>query len=127
MKKAILYTRVENGNQKSGSEEIVTQELELRKYCEKNQIEVINVIHEYAPGKDFNRPEFTSLHLAIRKGELKPDLLLFTSIYVFSENVADVLKMHHSLLKFGVTTKALREIQVVFVGIKNDGKQNGKI
>ncbi len=116
MKKAILYTRVEKGEISNPKESLAAQEKELREYCEKNKIEVIKVIAEVAPGKDFNRPEFTSLHLAIRKGELKPDFLLFTSIYVFNENVADVLKMHHAFLKFGVTTKALREINVVFIG-----------
>ncbi len=122
MKKAILYTRVEKGEVSKSNNSLAAQEKELREYCEKNQIEVMKVIAEVASGKDFNRPEFTSLHLAIRKGELRSDLLLLTSIYIFSENVADVLRMHHSLLKFGVTTKAIRDINVVFVGIK---KTNG--
>ncbi|PBQ32729.1 hypothetical protein CNR22_13410 [Sphingobacteriaceae bacterium] len=117
MKKAILYTRAEKGDLKKASAELSTQEMELRQYCEKNAIEVLEVIHEYAPGHNFNRPEFTRLHLAIRKGELKPDLFLFTSIYVFSENVGDVIRMHHAFLKFGVTTKGIHDVNVQFVGI----------
>ncbi|MBA3681479.1 MAG: recombinase family protein [Bacteroidetes bacterium] len=115
MKKAILYTRVEKGEVSNPKDSLAAQEKELREYCVKNQIDVIKVIAEVASGKDFNRPEITSLHLAIRKGELRPDLLLFTSIYIFSENVADVLRMHHALLKFGVTTKAIHDINIVFV------------
>ncbi len=120
MKKAILYLRVEKNDLANATEKLEEQEKELREYCKKNEIEVIQVITEVASGKDFNRPEFTSLHLAIRKGELKADLLLFTSMDVFSENLADVLRMHHALLRFGITTKAIRDIEVVFIRTKDE-------
>lgn len=116
MKKAILYTRIDKGTIKP-DQQLALQEKELREYCEANDIEVIKVIREIASGKDFNRPEFTSLHLAVRTGELNPDLLLFTSIHIFSEKISEVIRMHHQLLKFGVTTKAIQNVNVVFVGI----------
>ena len=112
--------RVDKQGLDNPKEKLEEQEKELREYCKKNEIEIIDAITEVASGKDFNRPEFTSLHLAMRKGEIKADLLLFTSIDVFSENLADVLRMHHALLRFGITTKAIRDIEVVFIRTKDE-------
>ncbi len=120
MKKAILYLRVDKNGLANPTEKLEEQEKELREYCTNYEIEIIKVIAEVASGKDFNRPEFTSLHLAIRKREIQADLLLFTSIDVFSENLADVLRMHHALLRFGITTKAVRDIEVVFIRTKEE-------
>lgn len=116
MKTAILYARVPKGEVANPAQSLAAQEAELREYCSKNEIEILKVIHEVASGKDFNRREFTSLHLSIRKGELKPDYLLFSRIGIFSENVGDVIKMHHALLKFGVTTKAIHNVNIHFIG-----------
>ena len=120
MKKAILYLRVDKNDLANSTEKLEEQEKELREYCKKNEIEVIKVIAEVVSGKDFNRPKFTSMHLAIRKREIKADLILFTSIDVFSENLADVLRMHHALLRFGITTKAISDIEVVFIRTKEE-------
>src|SRR5690242_10453581 len=99
MKKAILYTRAPKEHTKRNAEELVRQENELRKYCEKNELEIVKVIHEYADGKDFNRLHFTSLYLDLIKETIKADYFLFTDIDIFCENVAEVLRMHHRLLK----------------------------
>lgn len=112
--------RVDKQGIANPKEKLEEQEKELREYCKKNEIEIIETITEVASGKDFNRPEFTGLHLAMRKGEIKADLLLFTSIDVFSENLTDVLRMHHALLRFGITTKAIRDIEVVFIRTKDE-------
>lgn len=112
--------RVDKQGIANPKEKLEEQEKELREYCKKNEIEVIKVVSEVASGKDYNRPGFTGLHLAIRKGEMRADLLLFTSIDVFSENLADVLRMHHALLKFGIATKAIRDIEVVFIRTKDE-------
>lgn len=120
MKKAILYTRIDKTGVVNPTENLSSQEAELRKYCRDNNIEVLQVIKEVASGKDFNRLEFTKLHLSIRKGEVNADLLLFTHIDVFSENLADVLRMHHILLRLGITTKAIRNIEVVFIRTKDE-------
>ncbi len=116
MKTAILYTRVpKDWNKAQADDSLAKQEEELRKYCEENKIQVLKVIREIASGNDFNRREFTNLHLAIRKGELRPDYLLFSRIGIFSENVGDVLRMHHALQKFGVTTKAIQNVNIYFI------------
>lgn len=117
MKKAILYTRVEKPKTKKSGDELTRQENELRKYCQKNELEIIKVIHDYASGKDFNRLEITSLYLDVLNKKIEFDYLLFTDIHVFCENVAEVIRMHHVLLKLGVTTKAINNVNVVFVGI----------
>lgn len=122
MKKAILYTRVGKVHMKKNADELSEQESELRKYCEKNELEIVQVIHEYADGKDFNRLHFTSLYLDLLNNRVKADYLLFTDINVFCENIAEVLRVHHNLLKFGITTKAINNINVVFIGIDKDKK-----
>ena len=43
------------------SESLRVQESELRKYCEANQLEILQAIREVGNGKDFNRPEMGSL------------------------------------------------------------------
>lgn len=116
-KTSVLYTRAPKELiEAHATASLEAQEKELREYCSKNDIEVLKVIREIASGNDFNRPEFTSLHLAIRKGELKPDYLLFSRIGIFSENVGDVIRMHHALVKFGVTTKAIHNVNIHFIG-----------
>lgn len=117
MKKAILYTRAEKARTKKNAEELIRQENELRKYCKENELEIIKVIHDYANGKDFNRLEFTSLYLDLLNDKIKADYLLFTDIHVFCENIAEVVRVHHNLLRLGVTTKAVNNVNVHFVGI----------
>lgn len=125
MKTAILYTRVDKGNMPNPNHTLVQQEAELREYCKSNEIEILKVIHEQASGNDFNRPEFTKLHLAIRKGEIKADWLLFTHINVFCEDLVAVLKMHHALQKYRVITKALEPIELVFTRIGDNEEPDG--
>lgn len=120
MKKAILYARAGKARTKTNAEEIARQESELQKYCEKNELEIVKVIHEYADGKDFNRLHFTSLYLDLLNDRIKADYLLFTDIHVFCENVSEVVRVHHNLLRLGVTTKAINNINVVFVRIKDE-------
>ncbi len=122
MKKAILYTRVEKQGVSNPDEFLREQERELREYCKNSNIEVGSVIYDYASGDSFNRYGFTSLYLAIRRGELKADYLLFTTIDVFSTRVSEVIRMHHQLVKLGVTPKGIKPVHVTFIGIiaKND-------
>lgn len=126
MKKAILYTRVGKLHTKKNAEELIRQENELRKYCEKNELEIVKIIHEYADGKDFNRLHFTSLYLDLLNDRVKADYLLFTDIHVFCENICEVVRVHHNLLKFGITTKATNNVNVLFVGIKRTDSENEK-
>lgn len=119
MKTAILYTRVEKGEILDPKNSLARQEAELREYCRLNDIEIVKVIHEQASGKDFNRLEFTNLHLAIRREEIKADWLLFTHINIFCEDIVAVLKMHHALQKFRVITKAIHPIDLTITFIRD--------
>lgn len=119
MKKAILYTRAPKEHTKVNAQELIRQENELREYCKKNELEVVKVIHEYADGKDFNRLHFTSLYLDLLKEAIKADYLLFTDIHIFCENIGEVVRVHHRLLKLGITTKAINNVNVLFVGVVN--------
>ncbi len=120
MKKAILYARVGKLHNKKNAEELVRQENELRKYCEKEDLEIVQVIHEYADGKDFNRLHFTSFYLDLLNERIKADYLLFTEVSIFCENPAEVIRVSSNLLRNGITTKAINNPNIHFVKIKKD-------
>ena len=57
MKRAVLMARVSSDEQAKGYS-LDIQEENLRKYCERQNIEVVSVFREDYSAKDFNRPEF---------------------------------------------------------------------
>ena len=54
------------------------QEEMLRKYCDINSVEILNVIYEDHSAKTFNRPQWKKLLLNLKKLKNKSDLVLFT-------------------------------------------------
>ena len=60
MKRAILYCRVSSDEQAKGGS-LKYQEDALRRYCESNGIEVVDVYREDYSAKTFNRPEMNSI------------------------------------------------------------------
>jgi predicted site-specific integrase-resolvase len=57
--KAIIYTRVSTDDQKENGFSLQDQEARLRKYCQQNDIEILDHYQDDHSAKNFNRPAFT--------------------------------------------------------------------
>ena len=60
-KRAILYRRVSTTEQKKTVNSLNSQQNQLRKFCENNQMQIIKEFEEDHSAKDFNRPEWNRL------------------------------------------------------------------
>lgn len=117
MKTAILYLRAP-GDLKDQQAILVPQAVALGDYCQKHNIDVLHVYYDVTSTKGAKRPERDKLVKKIFDRELKPDLLLFTTLEVLGDDISDVLNLHHILAKYGVTTKAILQPDVVFAYVK---------
>ena len=74
-RRAILYCRVSSDEQAKGCS-LNHQEKELRYYCNKNGIDVVDVYKEDYSAKTFNRPEMNMICKRLLKKKPDADLLL---------------------------------------------------
>lgn len=118
MKTAILYLRAP-ADLKDQQSVLVPQATALGGYCEKHNIEVLHVYYDTNSSKATSRPERDKLIKEIFDRKLKPDLLLFTTVEVFGDDLSDVLNLHHILAKYGVTTKAVLQPNLVFASVQH--------
>lgn len=109
MRKAILYIRVSTDEQADKGYSLQHQEERLRKYCELNNIEVVELFKEDHSAKTFNRPEFTKLLNSLKKHKAKAELLLFLKWDRFSRNTGDAYGMINTLNKLGVDPQAIEQ------------------
>ena len=91
--KAILYIRVSTDEQADKGYSLQHQEERLKKYCELQNIQVLELFKEDYSAKTFQRPEFTKLLSFLKKNRHMADLLLFTKWDRFSRNAADAYSM----------------------------------
>lgn len=84
-RRAILYIRVSTDEQADKGYSLAHQEERLRKYCELQNIDVVNLYREDHSAKSFIRPEFEKMLSFVRKHKNKTDLLLFTKWDRFQE------------------------------------------
>ena len=113
-KTAVLYTRVASRKIAKPDQSLLAQEIKLREYCEKENIEVIKVYHDSGSGMDFKRPEFRKFLKELKAGTLNADYFLFTSIDRFCRRLDGIYKMHHELKGLGITPKAIEDVRVVY-------------
>ena len=92
MKTAVIMSRVSSDEQAQGYS-LGVQEVSLTKYCEKNNIIIVQKFREDYSAKDFNRPEFTKFLTYARKHKGQIDYLLVTSWDRFSRNITDAFIM----------------------------------
>ena len=109
MRKAILYIRVSTDEQADKGYSLGHQEERLRKYCEVQNIEVMDLYKDDYSAKTFNRPEFTRLLKTLRKHRARADLLLFTKWDRFSRNTGDAYRMINTLGKLGIDPQAIEQ------------------
>ena len=109
MKKAIIYIRVSTDEQADKGYSLRHQEEFLRKYCEMNQIHIVDVIREDYSAKTFIRPAFTQLLNKIKSRIVKADFLVFTKWDRFSRNAPDAYGMISTLNKLGIEPQAIEQ------------------
>jgi len=116
MKTAVLYLRAP-ADLKDQQTVLVPQAVALGRYCEEHNLNVLEVFYDIKEDKSITRPERTKLVHAIFNRKLKPDLLLFTTMEVFGDDLSDVLNLNHILAKYGVVTKAILQPNLVFASL----------
>ena len=109
MKKAIIYIRVSTDEQADKGYSLRHQEEFLKKYCEFNHIEALEVVKEDFSAKTFNRPAFTQLLNKLKSRKLRADFLVFTKWDRFSRNAPDAYAMISTLNKIGIEPQAIEQ------------------
>lgn len=109
MKTADLYVRVSTDEQADRGYSQRDQEERLKKYCASHSIKIRNTIYEDHSAKTFNRPEWKSLLVNLKKHKNRIDILLFTKWDRFSRNTGDAYQMISTLRKLGVDPQAIEQ------------------
>ncbi|WEK18666.1 MAG: recombinase family protein [Candidatus Pedobacter colombiensis] len=108
MKSAYLYVRVSTDEQKRKGYSLPEQEDRLFKYCESNNIHVKGVYREDFSAKNFNRPEWKQLVLAVKKERTKEEKnILFIKWDRFSRNIQYAYEMIGILRKYNTKAMAI--------------------
>lgn len=109
MKKAFLYIRVSTDEQADTGYSQRSQCEILTRYCEINNITIIDTFYEDHSAKNFNRPTFSKLLITLRKHKNIVDLVLFTKWDRFSRNAGDAYQMISTLNKLSVDPQAIEQ------------------
>ncbi len=110
MKKAILYCRVSSDEQAKGGS-LKYQEDALRRYCESNGIEVVDVYREDYSAKTFNRPDMNTIckkYLHKHK-EVDADALLVLRWNRFTREASEGWEYISKFKKYGIEVNAVEE------------------
>ena len=108
MKTAVIMSRVSSEEQAQGYS-LGVQEESLTRYCEKNNIQIVQKYREDHSAKDFNRPEFKEFLIYAQKNKGKIDYFLITSWDRFSRNITDAFLMIRTLKNLGITVQAIEQ------------------
>jgi site-specific DNA recombinase len=109
-KKAILYARVANIDTSQKPDRLKFQIDALMVYCQDHNIKIVDTYSEVASGSNFERKEFQKLLLAIKTGQLKADLLLFTKWDRFTRDILfSGKKMVKELEALGIKPQAVND------------------
>jgi DNA invertase Pin-like site-specific DNA recombinase len=93
MNSAYLYVRVSTDEQKRKGYSLPEQEGRLIKYCRYNNIEIKGIFREDFSAKNFNRPEWKKLVLAIKYRSKEDKNILFIKWDRFSRNIEYAYEM----------------------------------
>src|SRR3989338_402574 len=109
MKRAIIYTRVSTDEQANSGYSLGVQYDQLVRYCEQNNIEVVQHFVDDHSAKSFNRPQFNQL-LQLAKAKYKSiDYLLFVSWDRFSRNAPEAYEMLERFKKYNIEVQAIMQ------------------
>ena len=109
MRKAIIYIRVSTDEQADKGYSMRHQKEFLRKYCEMNSIQMVEVVKEDYSAKTFLRPAFNVLLMKLKNRKIKVDYLIFTKWGRFSRNAPDAYAMISALNKIGIEPQAIEQ------------------
>jgi DNA invertase Pin-like site-specific DNA recombinase len=105
----ICYKRVSTDEQADRGHSLQHQEVMLKKYCEINNHNIVEIYTEDFSGKSFNRPEWIKIMSFIKKNRGKVDLILCNRWDRFSRNQYDAMTVIKELNKLGVTVNRVEQ------------------
>ena len=108
MKRAVLMARVSSDEQAKGYS-LDVQLDSLTKYCQRNDVEIVQSFQEDFSAKTFDRPAFKKFLQFAKVNKGKIDQLLFTSWDRFSRNIAEAYEMIGILRKLGIQPSAIEQ------------------
>lgn len=104
---AVIYIRVSTDGQALKGYSQRSQEERLCKFCQINNIKIIQTVFEDHSAKTFNRPAWAQLMRSLNQDrQSTPSLLLFTRWDRFSRNTANAYYMITLLQKMGIEIQA---------------------
>ncbi len=109
MMNVICYKRVSTDEQADWGHSLQHQEVMLKKYCEINNHNIVDIYTEDYSGKSFNRPEWIKIMSFIKKNRGKVDLILCNRWDRFSRNQYDAMTVIKELNKLGVTVNTVEQ------------------
>ncbi len=136
-KKAILYRRVSTNEQKKTGNSLNSQQNQLRKFCENNQMQIIKEFEEDHSAKDFNRPEWNRLMKFSKENQKNVDFLLVVNWDRFSRNTLDALNTIEIFKDYNIEVNSINNwidysdptqkfIQLMYLGMPEvDNKMKG--
>ena len=101
-KKAVLYRRVSTSEQKDYGMSLSNQSEQLRSFCNRNNIEVVQDFEEDYSAKDFNRPVFSELLKFVAENKSRIDYVLINKWDRFSRNAMEAMNMISQFKGFNV-------------------------
>ena len=105
----ICYLRVSTEEQADRGYSLPQQEAVLRKYCEINNYNIIDVYPEDHSAKTFDRPKWKLIMDFIKKNRGKVDLILCNRWDRFARNEYDAKTVIRELHKLGVTVNTVEQ------------------
>ena len=110
MKKAILYCRVSSDEQAKGGS-LKYQADALKRFCESNGIEVVDIYREDYSAKTFDRPEMKKIckKFLRKRKEVEADGLLVLRWNRFTRDASDGWDYISKFRKYGIEVNATEE------------------
>ncbi len=92
-KKVVIYSRVSTEDQRVSGISLQEQEDRLRKYCIRNDFEIIAHYQDDVSAKSFNRPSFNRFINDLQTKKIQPDAFVCVRLDRFSRNLMESLQM----------------------------------
>ncbi len=136
-KRAILYRRVSTTEQKKSGNSLHSQQNQLIKFCQNNQIHNLKEFEEDYSAKNFNRPEWSKLNKYAKANYKDIDLLLVVNWDRFSRNTLEALNTIDTFSKINIEVNSINNwidyqdptqkfIQLMYLGMPEvDNKMKG--
>ncbi len=108
--KVVIYSRVSTEDQRVSGISLEEQVDRLKKYCQRNDFEIIAEYQDDVSAKSFNRPSFQKFIKDLQTKKIRPDAFVCVRLDRFSRNLMESLEM---LRKF-------RELNIEFRTVEKD-------